>query len=88
MIIVKKPSQNDIERLKVKTWPIWEKEESSFDWHYDSNETCYFLEGEVDIETDDGKKVNIKKGDLVTFPKGLSCRWIVKKAVRKHYLFD
>ena len=29
-----------------------------------------------------------KHADLVVFPKGLSCVWQVKKAVRKHYVFN
>ena len=37
--------------------------------------------------TKDGKVYKIKAGDLVEFPKGLSCRWKVIKPVRKHYNF-
>lgn len=68
-------------------WPIWTKEASRFDWSYDQIEECYFLEGEVTVETKDGKKVSFGKGDFVTFPVGLACTWIVKKPVRKHYNF-
>ena len=83
-IKVEKPTAQQLEGLRVKTWPIWEKEPSQFDWHYDDKETCYILEGEVTVETPGGN-VNFTKGDLVIFPQGLSCKWIVKKAVRKHY---
>ena len=44
------------------------------------------LEGEVTVEAD-GKKVDMRKGDLATFPKGLDCVWKVKQAVKKHYKF-
>lgn len=84
---VKKPTQEELEELGVKRWPIWEKEESSFDWYYDEKEACYFLEGEVEVELADGEKIKINKGDLVSFPKGLSCQWHIKKQVRKHYNF-
>ena len=87
-IEVKRPSQEEIEKLGIRNWPIWEKEESNFDWHYDNKEICYFLEGEVEVETEDGKKVPMQKGDLAIFPKGLSCKWNIKKAVKKHYNFD
>ena len=86
-IEIKKSAQLDLEELAVKDWPIWEKEESSFDWHYDSTEICYFLEGDVEIEMPDGKIVSIGEGDLVTFPQGLSCRWNIKRKVRKLYNF-
>jgi uncharacterized cupin superfamily protein len=86
-IQVKKPTKQEVEKLKINSWPIWEKEESSFDWFYDTAETCLFLEGEVEVECAGGKIVKIQKGDLVTFPKGLKCTWHVKKAVKKHYKF-
>ena len=78
-IAIKKPAAEELEELGVKNWPIWEKEKSRFNWHYAEKETCYFLEGEVEIETETGGKINIGKGDLVTFPKGLSCTWNIKK---------
>jgi len=84
-IKVEKPTPEKLKELGVDSWPIWEKEVSEFDWYYDTNETCYFLEGEVEVTTEDGEKVVVKKGDLVTFPKGLKCRWKVVKPVRKHY---
>ncbi|CAD7702003.1 unnamed protein product, partial [Ostreobium quekettii] len=73
--------------MGVYNWPIWECEASNFPWTYDSNETCYILEGQVTVTTDTGESVDIKPGDLVTFPKGMSCTWDVQKAIRKHYTF-
>ena len=35
----------------VYEWPIREKEASRFDWHYDTDETCYLLEGRVEVYT-------------------------------------
>lgn len=81
-----KPSQKKLEELKVISWPIWTKEPSTFDWHYDDQETCYLLEGEVTVKTADGE-ISFGAGDLVTFPKGLDCLWQIKRAVRKHYSF-
>lgn len=86
-IQVKKPSKEELERLGVFGWPIWEKEESSFDWYYDEPEVCYFLEGDVEVESAAGKKVKIQKGNLVSFPQGLKCKWRINKKVRKHYNF-
>ena len=31
--------------------------------------------------------VEVKKGDFVTFPKGMSCTWKITKDIRKHYTF-
>ncbi len=80
----------DDERLKkqgVFNWPVWTKEASEFPWKYGDTETCYILEGDVVVTPDGGKPVEIGKGDLVTFPAGMSCTWKIRKDVRKHYKF-
>ena len=84
-ITVEKPDAGQI--AEMTTWPVWQKEESTFDWHYDEPETCYLTDGEVTVKTADGEAVDFAAGDLVTFPQGLSCTWEVRKAVRKHYRF-
>lgn len=86
-IRVRTPEQDELDGLGVFSWPVWTKEVSEFDWHYDEQETCYFLAGEVIVRTADGE-VRIGKGKLVTFPAGLSCRWVITCEVRKHYRFE
>lgn len=86
-IKVERLSQERLDKMRVLDWPIWEKEISRFPWSYDSTEECFLLEGEVNVRTKDGKTVSFGKGDFVTFPKGLSCTWDIKKPVRKHYNF-
>lgn len=86
-IEIKKISNEEMEKIGIKNWPIWTKETSEFDWYYDTKEMCYFIEGEVTIKTEDGD-YDITKGDFVIFPKGLKCKWIVKKTVKKHYSFE
>nr|WP_322711591.1 cupin domain-containing protein [Nostoc sp. ChiSLP03a]MDZ8212827.1 cupin domain-containing protein [Nostoc sp. ChiSLP03a] len=61
--------------LGVFKWEIWKNEVSKFHWTYDSQETCYFLEGDVLVTPDGGKPVQMGKGDLVIFPAGMSCTW-------------
>jgi len=87
-ITVEKPSAAQLQALDVKSWPTWSKEVSIFPWQYDSLEVAYILEGEVTVTPDGGDPVSFGIGDLVTFPKGLSCVWNVKKALRKHYQFS
>jgi len=86
-IEIKKPSNEELESKGVASWPIWEKEISRFDWHYDSTEDCYLLKGKVIVETKNGETVTFGKGNFVTFPKGLSCIWDIKAPVKKHYKF-
>ena len=85
-ITVRKPDAKEIAALGAKSWPVWGCPPSTFDWHYDSQETCLILEGQVTVEAP-GQKVSFGPGDLVIFPEGLSCKWIVTQAVKKHYKF-
>lgn len=87
-IKIEKPSKEKLEELNVSSWPIWEKEVSKFDWHYDTQETCYLLKGKVRVTAKDGQGVNFGPGDLVVFPEGLSCVWDIQEPVKKHYKFD
>ena len=83
-INVRKPTE--AEKAAMLTKPTWGCEVSEFDWHYDSEETCLLVAGEVTVSYDGGS-ISFGAGDYVTFPKGLSCVWKVTKAVKKHYIF-
>jgi uncharacterized protein len=85
-ITIVKVGESFIHQKGIRDWPVWEKEESDFPWTYDETEECYILEGEFDIITDEGS-FTVVKDDFVTFHKGLSCRWIIRKRVKKHYNF-
>ena len=82
------PSQERLQQLGVAKWDIWEKEVSKFPWTYDTQETCYFLAGDVIVTPDDRQPVQMGKGDLVIFPSGMSCTWEIISDVKKHYYFD
>ncbi len=85
----KLPTEDDLKNLNVDSWGTWSKEVGEFDWSYDDTETCYLLNGEVEVtDSKTGEKIEFKKGDLVQFEKGLKCIWNVKKPVRKSFSFD
>ncbi|MCK5600193.1 cupin domain-containing protein [bacterium] len=88
MLTITRPGHSELKEMKVFGWPIWEKEISEFSWHYDSREICYLLEGKVEITVGSGEVFKFGKGDLVIFPKGLSCKWKIISPVRKHYKFE
>jgi len=81
------PSPAKLDVIGVYDWPIWTKEVSTFPWHYDQQEKCYLLEGDVIVTPDGGEPVHIQEGDFVTFPAGLSCTWEIREDVEKHYEF-
>ncbi len=80
------PAKLDV--LFVDDWPTWSKEVSEFDWEYDQTETCYILEGKAIVTPQGSEPVTIESGDLVTFPKGMKCRWQIVEAIEKHYTFE
>jgi len=82
--VEKNPNQDRLNDLGVKNWATWTCEISEFDWHYDENEACFFLDGEVVVEAGQ-ERVEIKRGNLAFFPKNLDCRWRVIKPVKKVY---
>ncbi len=86
--IERQPGDERLNELGVRGWAIWTKEASEFPWLYNAAETCYFLEGEVEVTPDGGEPLRMGKGDLVTFPEGMSCTWKVLRDVRKHYRFE
>jgi len=86
--IKRQADKKQLEQDGVMDWPIWEKEVSNFPWTYESDEHCYILEGRVTVTPDNANSVEIKAGDYVIFPKGMSCTWDIHEPIRKHYQFS
>ncbi|CAN6980142.1 unnamed protein product [Brassica oleracea var. botrytis] len=71
-------------RGSAQTWELIPP--SKFPWTFSTKESCYLLEGKVKVYPDGSDEaVEIEAGDLVVFPKGLSCTWDVSVTVDKHY---
>ena len=85
--VSRNPDERTLKSMGVRSWPVWEKEESEFPWYYDEKETFYVLEGDVTVTPEDGEAVRFGSGDLVVCPKGMSCTWTIHSAVKKHYSF-
>lgn len=85
ILLERNPSPAKLDVIGVYDWPIWRKESSAFPWTYDRQETCYVLRGRFIVTPDGGDPQEFKRGDLITFPKGLSCTWDIVEAVEKHY---
>jgi uncharacterized cupin superfamily protein len=88
ILLERKPSPMKLEVLGVYDWPIWRKTASVFDWTYVQQETCYILRGEFTVTPVGGEPQDFRRGDLITFPQGMLCRWEIHKDVEKHYDFQ
>jgi len=83
-----KASPMKLEVMGVYDWPIWRKEASTFPWSYDQQETCYILRGKFIVTPEGGEPQTFGRGDLITFPAGMSCTWEILEDVEKHYDFQ
>lgn len=86
-INVKKPTQDELNALGISSWSAWSCEPETFDWEYSMQEIAYVQAGKVTVMTDE-QIVDIEAGDLVTFPKGLKCKWTVHETIKKVYTFE
>ena len=88
IVIERNPTAARLQALGVSKWPTWSKEVSTFPWTFPEQEIALILEGECVITPKNGQPVTFGKGDLVTFPAGMSCTWEVKQPLHKHYQLD
>ncbi|MBT3478873.1 MAG: cupin domain-containing protein [Candidatus Marinimicrobia bacterium] len=86
-IIVKQLSEDEIQEKGIRSWSTWSCDKSDFPWEYSERETCYIIEGQVDVETENGETVSIGAGDYVIFPQGIKCTWHVHQGIYKHFAF-
>ena len=86
--VEKNPGQQRLQALGISKWPTWKKEISVFPWTFPEQEIAYILEGECVITPAGGTPVSFGKGDLVTFPAGMTANWEVKQPLHKHYQLD
>ena len=82
---VSRPTQEELKKLGIENWSPWSCDPSEFDWEYPFEETAYVKKGRVIVTEEGGEQVEIKAGDLVTFPKGLKCKWKVIERIEKVY---
>jgi uncharacterized protein len=88
ILVEKNPNQTKLDSLGVSKWPTWQKEVSTFPWTFLEQEIAYILEGECVITPAGEAPVTFGKGDLVTFPAGMTASWEVKQPLHKHYKLD
>jgi len=62
---------------------IWDCTAGRFNWHYEAEETVYFLEGNVVIKDNNGITHRLGAGDTIFFPRGAVAEWHVENYIRK-----
>lgn len=62
---------------------VWDCTAGRFEWHYDIDETIYFLEGSATIDDRRGTVKTFTAGDVLFLPRGAVCDWHVESYVKK-----
>jgi hypothetical protein len=83
--VVRKPPGERPGEPDISQWREWTIDEGRFIRHYGGDEFCYILEGEALIAVRGGSSIEIREGDLISVPAGLSCTWTIRKKVRVLY---
>jgi uncharacterized cupin superfamily protein len=65
---------------------LWTAQPSTFDYVFEMNETAHILEGHVVVSQKDGPTLDLRAGDVASFPKGAKTRWQVKAAMKKVFV--
>jgi hypothetical protein len=55
---------------------------------YPCDEFMHVLEGSITIEQEDGVSTTVSPGESFAIPKGLVCRWVQTKYVRKFFMIS
>ncbi|MFC1495824.1 cupin domain-containing protein [Candidatus Margulisiibacteriota bacterium] len=84
-IEIERPDGDKLLSMHVDKWSEWTCEPSEFEWEYIDEEMAFVRKGKALITEAGGEDVEIKAGDLVTFPKGLKCHWKVTEPFNKVY---
>ena len=78
-LIVEKATEEqkkEFEKLREKR-----QEVGSSDWYFDEKTVCLLLEGKAVIDHY-GERIPVEAGDLLTFPQGFRCQWIILEPIR------
>ena len=86
-IIVKQLSEDEIQEKGIRSWSTWSCDKSDFPWEYSERETCYIIEGQVDVEIVMVYTVSFCVRDCGSFDQGGSCTWHVHQGIYKHFAF-
>jgi len=62
---------------------VWDCTRSTFDWHFDSDETIYIVEGSVRVTDALGQTHTLNAGSIGYFPAHTTWLWEVDHYVRK-----
>lgn len=79
-------SGDERDRRGVQAWDVWEKDASESEWSYTVEEHCFVERGSARI-IHHGATLDVREGDYVVFPVGMTCTWKVPGPLTVRYAF-
>ncbi len=67
------------------TCGVWEREPDTWSFARPYDEVAYILEGDADVETDDGRALRVGPGDILVTPNGSKGTWRIRETIAKFY---
>jgi dimethylamine monooxygenase subunit A len=67
---------------------LWYVQPSKFRWLFFGNESFHVLEGRATITIEDGTSVEVRAGDVVSFPMDTPSVWVVTEPLKKFFVIS
>lgn len=67
---------------------LWWVKPATFKWLFFGHETFHVLEGRATITIDDGTSVEVKAGDIISFPMNTPSVWEVHETLKKMFVIS
>ncbi len=67
---------------------IFTSEPSTFPYEFAGDETFHFIEDRVTIQMENGEGVDLKPGDIASYPKGAKSTWKIHEPFRKFFVIS
>ena len=75
------------DRMQVGLWKPGPVVDTTFDVLLEANETLLVLDGQGELRVDDGAPIELRRGVIVSIPRGCRTRWIVDEHFREIWLY-
>ena len=67
---------------------LWRHPVGEFDYQFPGDETFHMLAGRVRIAVEGAAMVELKPGDIVSFPKGAKSHWSILEPMQKFFVIS
>ena len=67
---------------------LWRCEPMTFEYEFPGDEIFQVLQGNLLIETSDGENIDLQKGDIISFNKGIKSTWTIQSSFKKFFVIS